>query len=360
MPQRLVSAKRSLHAATRRFRARRLTSAFHRFKGRPDCKRALAEFEEEHADWLPDYALFRALHRAHGGVCWTKWGRELVRRAAPALERARRELAPEVEREVFVQREFTRQWASLRAHAGELGVKLLGDVPMFVAHDSADVWTHQSIFRLDERGERVVVAGVPPDYFSADGQLWGNPVYDWGALRATGYAFWIDRMKRTLERFDALRLDHFIGFHRHWEVPARASSARDGRYVEGPGHDLFSTIRDRLGGLPFVAEDLGVVTEGVVELGDAFQLPGMRVLAFAFGSDFRDYQPHRYPRRVVAYTGTHDNDTLVGWLNEPKYSYDKTYSYTPRTPRNTAGRCRAYRSRSCRNCTWARSAARTC
>jgi 4-alpha-glucanotransferase len=247
---------------------------------------------------------------------WTRWDRALVRREQGALDRARADLANEVELEVFVQREFARQWSALKSHAAERGVKLLGDVPMFVAHDSADVWTHQNIFRLTGDGEKTVVAGVPPDYFSADGQLWGNPVYDWAALRATGYAFWVSRLRRTLERFDALRLDHFIGFHRFWEVPAAASSARDGRYVEGPGHELLQVLEQRLGGLPFLAEDLGVLTDGVVRLRDAFNLPGMRILAFAFAGSFRDYQPHRYPRRVVAYTGTHDNDTLAGWLSQ--------------------------------------------
>jgi 4-alpha-glucanotransferase len=230
------------------------------------------------------------------------------------MARARDELSYEVELEIFVQREFARQWAAVRLRARELGVRLLGDVPMFVAHDSADVWTHQHLFRLDQRGERTVLAGVPPDYFSADGQLWGNPIFDWEALRGSGYAWWVARLRRTLERFDAVRLDHFIGFHRFWEVPAGAASARKGHFVDGPDEDLFQVLKQRLGHLPFVAEDLGVVTDGVLRLRDAFDLPGMRVLAFAFAGTFRDYQPHRYPRRVVAYTGTHDNDTLVGWL----------------------------------------------
>jgi 4-alpha-glucanotransferase len=314
-PRRLSGAARAFYPAARRFRGRRLRTAFLRFKNRPAALAALADFAAENADWLPDYALFRALHRAHRRMPWTRWDRALVRREPGALDRARADLADEIDLEVFVQREFARQWSALKVRASELGVRLLGDVPMFVAHDSADVWTHQHIFQLTPDGEKTVVAGVPPDYFSADGQLWGNPVYDWATLRDTGYAFWVSRLRRTLERFDALRLDHFIGFHRYWEVPAHASSARDGRFVEGPGHELFQLLEQRLGGLPFLAEDLGVLTEGTVRLRDAFNLPGMRILAFAFAGSFRDYQPHRYPRRVVAYTGTHDNDTLVGWLS---------------------------------------------
>jgi 4-alpha-glucanotransferase len=313
-PGRLAAAPRAQHGAARRFRARRLRRAFERFRARPEASRDLAVFAEENRDWLPDYALYRALHRANARSPWTRWDPALRRREPGAMARARAELAHEVELEIFVQREFTRQWASLRERARELGVRLLGDVPMFVAHDSADVWMHQELFRLDPNGERTLLAGVPPDYFSADGQLWGNPIYDWDALRSNGYAWWVARLGRTLERFDALRLDHFIGFHRYWEVPAGASSARDGHFVDGPGQELFQVLKQRFGQLPFVAEDLGVLTDGVVRLRDAFNLPGMRVLAFAFAGSFRDYQPHRYPRRVVAYTGTHDNDTLVGWL----------------------------------------------
>lgn len=313
-PQRLSASPHAQHAAGRRFRAKRLRRAFDRFRTRPEASPALAAFAEQNRDWLPDYALYQALHRSYRRLPWTRWDPELRRREPGAMARARTELAYEIELETFVQREFTRQWAALRERARELGVRLLGDVPMFVAHDSADVWTHQHLFRLDHDGERTLLAGVPPDYFSADGQLWGNPIYDWAALRGSGYAWWVARLGRTLERFDAVRLDHFIGFHRYWEVPAGARSARDGHFVEGPGHDLFHVLRQRFGHLPFLAEDLGVLTDGVVDLRDSFNLPGMRVLAFAFAGSFRDYQPHRYPRRVVAYTGTHDNDTLVGWL----------------------------------------------
>jgi 4-alpha-glucanotransferase len=314
-PARLARAARTRYAATRRFRERRLRKACAAFLGRPHARHELTQALEQHRNWLPDYALFRALKRAHGEKPWLGWQAELVRREPAALERARRDLAAEIDFEVFVQREFSRQWAALRTHCHELGVRLLGDIPMFVAHDAADVWANQALFQLQPDGNKRVVAGVPPDYFSADGQLWGNPIYDWQRLRETGYAWWIGRLRATLERFDAVRLDHFIGFHRYWQVPAGAKSARDGHFVEAPGHELFERLRAELGSLPFVAEDLGVLTEGVVKLRDDFELPGMRVLAFAFGGDWREYQPHRYPRNVVAYTGTHDNDTMCGWLS---------------------------------------------
>jgi len=185
---------------------------------------------------------------------------------------------------------------------------------MFVAHDGADVWEHRRVFQLDGEGRRRVVAGVPPDYFSADGQLWGNPLYDWMELERTGYSWWLTRLRATLARFDALRLDHFIAFHRYWEIPADSQTAREGRFMPVPGADFFRRLREAVGGLPFIAEDLGLVTPEVHTLRHEFGLPGMRVLAFAFGGGPHEYQPHRYPRETVVYTGTHDNDTVIGWL----------------------------------------------
>jgi 4-alpha-glucanotransferase len=314
-PARLRDAPRTLYRTLRRYREQRLRKAATRFLAQGSARRELEQTLERERHWLPDYALFRALQGAQGGRAWTEWPRELAERSPAALERARRDLAPEIDFEVFVQREFLRQWSALHDHCKALGVRLLGDIPMFVAHDAADVWANQSLFQLHPDGRKRAVAGVPPDYFSAEGQLWGNPVYDWNRLRETGYAWWIGRLRATLERFDAARLDHFIGFHRYWEVPAGSTSARDGQFVEAPGHDFFTHLRAALGRLPFVAEDLGVLTDGVVRLRDDFELPGMRILSFAFAGDWREYQPHRFPRRVVAYTGTHDNDTLLGWLS---------------------------------------------
>jgi 4-alpha-glucanotransferase len=315
-PARFASGRNARYAAAVRYRDKRLRRAFARFEARHgDGERhELAEFVEKQRAWLPDYALFRALKSVHGGEPWTTWPSELKRREAPALERARRELAPEVRYQEFLQFEFGRQWASLKGHANWRGVKLLGDVPMFVAHDGSDVWANQAIFQLDEHGERRVVAGVPPDYFSQEGQRWGNPLYDWNVLRGTNYDWWIARFKTTLERFDALRLDHFIGFHRYWEIAGHSESAREGRFVPVPGEDFFEKVQAALGGLPFIAEDLGLMTPEVTALRDRFGLPGMRVLEFAFVDNSRDYQPHRFPKQTVVYTGTHDNDTVVGWL----------------------------------------------
>jgi 4-alpha-glucanotransferase len=317
-PGRFASGRRANYAAAMRYRERRLRRAFARFEARnADGERAeVSQFVEQQREWLPDYALFRALKSVHGGASWTTWSAELKRRDTPTLERARRDLDAEVRYQEFLQFEFGRQWSALRQHANSRGVKLLGDVPMFVAHDGSDVWAHQAIFQLDGEGRQRVVAGVPPDYFSADGQRWGNPLYDWNVLRDTGYGWWLSRFKSTLERFDALRLDHFIGFNRYWEIPADSPSAREGRFVSVPGEDFFQKVESTLGHCPFIAEDLGLITPEVAALRDRFAMPGMRVLEFAFGDpNSRDYQPHRFPKQTVVYTGTHDNDTVVGWLS---------------------------------------------
>ena len=338
-PRAFASGRKARYSAAARYRNKRLRLAFSRFKDRiGDGERAdLARFIEQQQHWLADYALFSALKSARGGASWTTWPSELKQRQAAALESARRDLQNEIAYHEFLQFEFSRQWSSLRGHANSRGVKLLGDVPMFVAHDGSDVWANQAIFQLDEHGEQRVVAGVPPDYFSADGQRWGNPLYDWNVLRETGYAWWIARMKTTLDRFDALRLDHFIGFHRYWEIPASAPSARDGRFVGVPGEDFFQKIRSSLGQLPFIAEDLGLVTPEVGALRDRFEMPGMRVLEFAFvDANSRDYQPHRFPHRSVVYTGTHDNDTVVGWLTSHERSRAEQDQRTLREERQRA------------------------
>jgi 4-alpha-glucanotransferase len=315
-PRRLIEVNRCHWSASRRFRMPRLERAFERFvpRARGDLAHELAAFRERARHWLPGFTLFRALKRAHGGRPWTEWDPALSLRQPDAIARAEHELSSHIAFEEFVQFAFHRQWQELHEHCRKLGVRLLGDVPMFVAHDGADVWEHREIFQLDERGHRRVVAGVPPDYFSADGQRWGNPIYDWQALEQRGFDWWIARLGTTLQRFDAVRLDHFIGFHRYWEIPAWASTAQEGHFVAVPGRELFSKLHSALGGLPFIAEDLGLVTEEVHALRKDFHLPGMRVLEFAFGEGFREYQPHRFPRESVVYTGTHDNDTLVGWL----------------------------------------------
>jgi len=307
-----LPAERVDFGAAERFRTRCLRIAFE--QGKRDPK--LATFRERHRAWLDDYALFRALKSAHGEVEWTRWEPELRDRKPDALAKARRELADDISFRSFEQWLFDEQWQELRSHCHARGVALVGDIPIFLAHDSADVWQHRELFFLDASGQPSVVAGVPPDYFSATGQRWGNPLYRWDVQRETGYQFWLDRMRSMLARFDVVRLDHFIGFSRYWEIPGAEQTAVNGRWLPGPGEELFATLARELGRLPLIAEDLGAVTPEVTALRDQFKLPGIRVLQFAFGTDLaaHDFLPHNYPRTAAVYTGTHDNDTVVGWF----------------------------------------------
>jgi len=315
-PTRSLGARRARLEVAYRYRERRLREAFAAFEARGERQRGFADFCERSDAWLADYALFSALRAAHGGRPWTGWHKPLRDRRPSALAEARRELAGEVRYRQFLQFEFDRQWSELRARCRERGVWLMGDVPIFVAHDSADVWAHPELFQLDQRGRPRVVAGCPPDYFSRDGQLWGNPLYDWRALRDRDYDWWAARLRSTLTRFDAARLDHFIGFVNYWEVPGRARSARHGRWVEGPGLHFFQRIFRQLGRIPLLAEDLGAVTPKVEALRDQLGLPGMKVLQFAFegGAGGEAGRPHHFRPNCVVYTGTHDNDTAVGWF----------------------------------------------
>ncbi|MGB7924046.1 MAG: 4-alpha-glucanotransferase [Pyrinomonadaceae bacterium] len=296
-----------------------LARAFERFKETASAQ-LRSEFEsfnrEAAQSWLDDYALFRALKDANGGAMWNEWERSLARRDGEAMERARRELRDQVEAQKFYQFLFFKQWSALRTYARERGITIVGDIPIFVSYDSADVWTHPHLFKLDERLAPRVVAGVPPDYFSATGQLWGNPIYEWERMRDDGFRWWVERMRATLRMFDIIRLDHFRGFVACWEIPGGDRTAERGRWVDVPGRALFTSIKQALGDLPIIAEDLGVITPDVEHLRDDFELPGMRILQFAFGGDphHRDL-PHNYIQNVVVYTGTHDNDTTVGWFN---------------------------------------------
>lgn len=328
------------HDASAAYREPRLRAAFERYRGpRGEALRRERErFRNEHAAWLDDYCLYAALRDANAGACWVDWAPAQRDREASALQTARRELAASVEYHEFVQLCFDLQWRALRDHCRQRGLMLLGDVPMFVAYDGADVWSHRELFFLDDAGRRQVVAGVPPDAFSETGQLWGNPLYRWDHLERTDFAWWLDRLRCGLARFDALRLDHFIGFRRYWEVPVDAPDARSGRFVHVPGEAFFERCRRALGGLPFLAEDLGIVTEEVTALRRRFDLPGMKVLAFAFGDDGgNDYQPHRYERRTTAYTGTHDNDTLRGWLDALRARGDHGHRELERIHRYVGG-----------------------
>lgn len=306
------------HAPTAAHRARLLAAAFESFEARAGTDRAFDVFCGENASWLEDFALYRALKTAHGGVQWTRWTEALRTREPRAIEAARTRYARAIAFEKFVQYTFDTQWRALRAYAGERGVGLIGDLPIVVAHDSADVWRDPAAFFLDEGGEPTQVAGVPPDYFSATGQRWGNPIYRWRRMQKSGYAWWIERLRIALRRFDAVRLDHFIGFQRYWAIPATEPTAVRGRWMKGPGARFFDAVKAALGDLPLIAEDLGEVTPAVYALRDRYGLPGIKILQFAFGDDpsAPTFLPHTFRRRSVVYTGTHDNDTTVGWFRD--------------------------------------------
>jgi 4-alpha-glucanotransferase len=279
----------------------------------PDA--AYHAFVDEQHWWLEDFALFMALKDAHGGVAWTDWDPGAALRDPSALEEWRTRLAPEIEHYRRQQALFFRQFKALHAAARLAGIQFMGDVPIYVAHDSADVWANRGLFHLDSHGRLLVQAGVPPDYFSATGQLWGNPIYRWDAMRADGYAWWIRRMRSAFGLFDLIRIDHFRGFEAFWEVPADEETAINGRWVKGPGAHFFEAITHALGPLPIAAENLGVITPAVELLREQFEYPGMSILQFAFGTDDQanSFLPHNYSRDLVVYTGTHDNDTTVGW-----------------------------------------------
>ena len=269
--------------------------------------------DEAHAQWLDDWCLFAALRETKGAP-WTGWDPPVRRREPSALEAAARELGASIERHRAAQTAFFTAWRSVRDDARARGIAILGDVPIYPALDSADVWSHQDLFRLDADGRPETVAGVPPDYFSEDGQLWGNPLYRWDRMHEQGYAWWIARLRHALSLHDRVRLDHFRGFAGYWAVPAGAPTAREGRWEPGPGTPLFDALRGALGDLPFVAEDLGVITDDVVQLRRALGIPGTRVLQFAFGAADGEHMPHRIAADTVVYTGTHDNDTTRGWF----------------------------------------------
>lgn len=291
-----------------------LERAYLRFAADPGPARVdFEQFCARHADWLDDFALFMALKEAHGGGSWDGWPVPLRRRDPDALSAAAERHADALRRFKFYQFLFFRQWAALREFANRRGVRIIGDVPIFVAYDSADVWAHPDLFYLDGQGRPTVVAGVPPDYFSPTGQLWGNPLYRWEVHKRTGYQWWLARLRAVLEMVDIIRLDHFRGFAGYWEVPAGEPTAVKGRWVAGPGADFFEAVRQALGDLPLIAEDLGEITPDVVELRDRFALPGMKILQFAFSGPDNPFLPHHYTPHCVVYTGTHDNDTARGW-----------------------------------------------
>ncbi len=312
-----------------------LERAFAHFQetGSAEIKAEMAEFQAREASWLEDYALFMAIKESQGMVSWENWPKLLRTRDPQALEAFRLENPQAIQRHIFRQFLFFRQWQALHEYTNQQGIQIIGDIPIFVAYDSADVWSHPELFFMDEDRRPTFVAGVPPDYFSPTGQLWGNPIYKWDVHRESGYAWWIERIRSTLKLVDFLRLDHFRGFAGYWEIPAGMPTAEIGKWAPGPGIDLFEVIRSALGGLPIIAEDLGEITPDVIELRDTLGLPGMKVLQFAFQTDPNDpFLPHNYPVNCVAYTGTHDNNTSAAWYaSAPAKEQDLCRRYLARS-----------------------------
>ena len=324
-------------------RKRRLVHrAWERFEagdGPAALRPAFDAFQMRHAHWLDEFALFMAIKDAHSGAPWWEWPRLLARRDAAAMRAAAETFAEEAASHRFGQFLFYRQWATLREHAATQGVRIIGDLPIYVSHDSADVWANPELFRLDVDRRPTRVAGVPPDYFSTTGQLWGNPVYDWEEHRRTGFRWWVARMRAALGQFDVVRLDHFRGLVAFWAVPYGDDTAERGEWLRAPGGEMLAAVRDALGGLPIIAEDLGFITPDVDELRERFGLPGMRILQFAFGGAVEErFLPHRFAHNVVAYTGTHDNDTAHGWADSLTAAERERFArYAPQARQDPVG-----------------------
>lgn len=306
-----------------------LAKAFSRFKSLAvkEDKDRFYQFCQDNAGWLDDFALFYSLRQEHGNQCWNQWPKDLKDRKPEAIKEAHHRLSSLVEGVKFEQFVFFRQWGELKAFAKERGVLLFGDIPIFVSYDSSDVWANREVFKLDKEGEMSVVAGVPPDYFSETGQRWGNPHYDWKYLKKTGFKWWVDRIKTQDELFDIVRIDHFRGLEAAWEIPADEETAINGQWVVAPGKALLKAITKECSSISLVAEDLGIITEEVDALRCEFGLPGMKILQFAFdGSPENLYLPHNHEKNSVVYTGTHDNDTTLGWFNALN-DHDKYHLY---------------------------------
>jgi len=305
------------YEAVTRFKMPLLRKSYETFEKRakPTQHQQFEAFRQQNASWLGVYSLFMALREVHDLALWNTWGQDIRSRQPEAIKHWTRKLAPEIRCHQYQQYQFFKQWTELKNYSNEHGIRLIGDIPIFVALDSAEVWSHPEMFYLDENGRPTVVAGVPPDYFSKTGQLWSNPLYRWDVMARDGYRWWIERFRATRTLVDIIRLDHFRGFEKYWEVPGEDTTAINGRWVPGPGAAFFETVKKALGELPIIAEDLGLITPEVHALRDHLGFPGMRVLQFAFGDSSGDiHKPHNYPRNCVVYTGTHDNNTTLGWF----------------------------------------------
>lgn len=310
-----LPAKDVDYARVRAFKLGALQKACEAFLASDD-QGDFPSFCQRHAAWLEDFALFTAIHQRYEGRSWAEWPVGLRDRDRDALSSMRAELAEAIEREKVLQYFFFTQWQQLKRYCNDRGLVIFGDMPIYVSYESVDVWAHPGLFKLDQAKRPTVVSGVPPDYFSATGQLWNNPVYDWNALKASGYRWWIQRMAAVFERFDVVRIDHFRGLVQYWEVPAGHETARDGSWQDVPTYEFFDTLKAAFPGFPVVVEDLGIITEDVVEVKQHYDFPGMLILQFAFieDGDQNPYLPHNHPQRAVAYLGTHDNTTARGWL----------------------------------------------
>jgi len=318
------------------FKKAALNIAYLNFLKSNKAKNDYQAFVAKNDFWLQDYALFIAIKESLGGMPWWDWQKNLKFRNTSTLGTFVIENQEKINFHKFVQYIFSKQWQSVKEYANNKGISIVGDIPLYVAHDSADVWSNYQVFRFDQHRNPTGVAGVPPDYFSSTGQLWGNPLYDWDYMKKNGFKWWINRIKATIEIYDIVRIDHFRGFEAYWAVPFGDETAVNGTWVQAPGQALFETVKKELGNLPIIAEDLGIITPEVEELRDNFEFPGMKILQFAFHSkEGNNYLPHNYSRNFVVYTGTHDNDTLRGWFDalEPEIKH-KVLDYTDANPNN--------------------------
>lgn len=304
-----------------------------------DMKNAFEEFQQKEKSWLDDYALFMSIKKFQEASAWSSWKLDFRQRKPDSIESFRKQHAESINVIKIQQFLFFSQWTLLKQYANDNGVKIIGDVPIFIAYDSADAWSHPELFTIDDQGKLTFVAGVPPDYFSETGQLWGNPLYRWNVHQETNYSWWIERMKSALNLFDIIRLDHFRGFAGYWQIPAGMPTAEIGTWEKGPGAKLFNALNKALGNVPIIAEDLGVITPDVIKLRQKYNFPGMKIFQFAFSKDSSDpFLPHNYPVNCVAYTGTHDNDTVLGW-----------YQTAPEVEKDF---CRRYMARSGSDISW--------
>lgn len=305
-------------------------------------------FLSKNQSWIDEFSVFMALREAFKQVSWSEWPEGLRMRDLQQLDRFRKDHHDDVERHSFLQFLFSRQWEQLKEYANSKGIQLIGDIPIFMGYDCADVWAYPHLFQLNEKREPIAVAGVPPDFFSETGQLWGNPLYDWDRHEQERYTWWIRRVKETLKTVDLIRLDHFRGFAGYYRIPAGEATAENGEWVPGPGKRIFDAMQAEIGELPFIAEDLGVITDDVIELRERYQFPGMRLLQFAFWGDAdHEFLPHNYPQNCVAYTGTHDNDTSISWFQKaPKHERKFCASYLGKHTRDIAHEmiCAVWRS----------------